>query len=67
MLPHIPLGKIGTPDNIADAILFLASDRAEWITGQVIKVDGGHSTPYCGWRSEVQTAYQQSDNEIDKP
>ena len=65
VLPHIPLGRIGTPDNIADAILFLASDRAEWITGQVIKVDGGHSTPYCGWRCEVQTAYQQSDDKID--
>jgi 3-oxoacyl-[acyl-carrier protein] reductase len=43
VLPHIPLGRIGTPDDIADTILFLASDRAEWITGQVIKVDGGHA------------------------
>ena len=33
--------RIGTPDDIADAVLFLASDHASWITGQVISVDGG--------------------------
>jgi len=43
VLPNIPIGRIGTPDDIADTILFLASDKAEWITGQVIKVDGGHA------------------------
>jgi len=37
----IPLGRIGQPDDIAHAILFLASDLAGWITGQVVKVDGG--------------------------
>ena len=43
VLPNIPIGRVGTPDDIADTILFLASDRAKWITGQVIKVDGGHA------------------------
>jgi 3-oxoacyl-[acyl-carrier protein] reductase len=33
--------RIGTPDDIANAVLFLASDYAAWITGQVISVDGG--------------------------
>lgn len=33
--------RIGTPDDIANAVLFLASDFAVWITGQVISVDGG--------------------------
>ena len=41
MLSTIPLGKAGTPEDIADAILFLASDRAGYITGQVIHVSGG--------------------------
>lgn len=37
----IPLGKFGTVDNIADTVAFLASDMSEYITGQVICVDGG--------------------------
>lgn len=36
-----PLKKIGTPENIANMANFLLSDQAEWITGQVITVDGG--------------------------
>ncbi len=39
----IPLGKLVKPGDIANAILFLASDQAAMITGQVIKVSGGHS------------------------
>jgi 3-oxoacyl-[acyl-carrier protein] reductase len=38
----IPLRRIGQPADIANAILFLASTQAGWITGQVIKVSGGH-------------------------
>jgi 3-oxoacyl-[acyl-carrier protein] reductase len=41
MLSTIPLGRAGTPEDIADAILFLASDKAAYITGQVIHVSGG--------------------------
>ena len=38
----IPLGRCGQPEDIANAITFLCSNQADWITGQVIKVDGGH-------------------------
>jgi 3-oxoacyl-[acyl-carrier protein] reductase len=38
---QIPLGRFGTPDNIADAALFLASPASQYITGQVLTVDGG--------------------------
>lgn len=40
---EIPLGRMGKPEDIADAIIFLASDQARWLTGQVIKVSGGHA------------------------
>jgi NAD(P)-dependent dehydrogenase (short-subunit alcohol dehydrogenase family) len=36
-----PLGRVGQPDEIAAAILFLASEASEWITGETISVDGG--------------------------
>ena len=37
----IPMGRVGEPDDIADVIVFLASEAARYITGQVIVVDGG--------------------------
>ena len=37
----IPLGRLGTPDDVAAAVCFLASDEAAYITGQVIAVNGG--------------------------
>lgn len=37
-----PLGRVGTPEDIADVIVFLASEQARWITGQVLFVGGGH-------------------------
>lgn len=40
-LSHIPVGRIGSPDDIANAVIFLASDEAGYITGQTITVDGG--------------------------
>ncbi|MFJ8826234.1 oxidoreductase [Streptomyces sp. NPDC102467] len=36
-----PLGRDGRPDDIADAVLFLVSDRASWLTGRNLTVDGG--------------------------
>ena len=41
VIPMIPMGALITPENIADAILFLSSKQAKMITGQVIKVSGG--------------------------
>ena len=41
MLSQIPLGKLGTVDDVAHSILFLASDEAGYITGQVLGVNGG--------------------------
>jgi NAD(P)-dependent dehydrogenase (short-subunit alcohol dehydrogenase family) len=44
----IPLGRHGTPRDMADAILFLASPRAAWITGTTLHVDGG-ALAAAGW------------------
>jgi len=41
---EIPLGRIGQPDEVADAAVFLASDKASYITGQVLSVNGGWQT-----------------------
>ena len=40
---QVPLGRLARPDEIADAVLFIASDRARFITGQLLCVDGGYS------------------------
>jgi len=46
---RIPLGRLGRPQDIAFAMLFLASDGAAYITGQTLVVDGGALLPECGW------------------
>jgi NAD(P)-dependent dehydrogenase (short-subunit alcohol dehydrogenase family) len=38
-----PLGRVGTADEVAELILFLASDRASWITGVTYSIDGGRA------------------------
>ena len=43
VLPLIPMGKLIHPEDIAETILFLASEQAKMLTGQVIKVSGGHA------------------------
>jgi 3-oxoacyl-[acyl-carrier protein] reductase len=41
LLERIPLGKLGSPEDVAALALFLAADGAQYITGQVMRVDGG--------------------------
>ena len=43
VIPLIPMGKLIEPEDIAETILFLASEQARMITGQVIKASGGHA------------------------
>src|ERR1700693_3696332 len=40
---EVPLGRLGLPDEVANAIVFIASDEASYITGHILNVDGGHS------------------------
>ncbi len=41
LLAQIPLGRLGSADDVAEAVVFLASSAAAYITGQVIEVNGG--------------------------
>jgi len=41
MLQSTPLGRLGTPDDIAEVVAFLASDDARWVSGSLIQVAGG--------------------------
>ena len=45
LLARVPLGRLGTPDDIANAVLFLASPRAAYITGTTLHVNGGMLMP----------------------
>lgn len=42
-MARTPLGRLGVPEDIANAILFLSSPAASWITGQMLYVDGGYT------------------------
>jgi len=41
ILKQIPLGRLGKAEDVAGAVVFLCSDEASYITGQVLTVDGG--------------------------
>lgn len=41
ILEHVPLGKLGNPDDVAAAVVFLCSDMANYVTGAVLRVNGG--------------------------
>ncbi len=42
-LSQQPMGRLGTPEEVADVVTFLLSDRAKWITGENVVVDGGYT------------------------
>jgi NAD(P)-dependent dehydrogenase (short-subunit alcohol dehydrogenase family) len=49
-------GTLGEPEDVAEVVAFLASDRARYLTGQVIRVDGGtlaHLPTYADWRRHI--------------
>ena len=48
-IEHTPLRRLGEPEDVADVVLFLASDQARFITGQTIYVDGGISAGSSWW------------------
>jgi 3-oxoacyl-[acyl-carrier protein] reductase len=51
---HIPMGRIGSADDVAYAMLYLASEQASYVTGQTIVVDGGMTLPETGFAVERQ-------------
>ena len=45
-LGRTPIGYLGAPDDVAEAALFLATDAAKYITGTILRVDGGNATGF---------------------
>ena len=48
---QIPLGRLGLPEDIADVVILLISDKARWITGAAIDVDGGQNLGRMDWET----------------
>ena len=51
---YVPMGRVGAADDVAYAMLYLASEQASYVTGQTIVVDGGTSLPETGFAVERQ-------------
>jgi NAD(P)-dependent dehydrogenase (short-subunit alcohol dehydrogenase family) len=54
---EVPLGRLADPQEIADTVLFVASERARFLTGQAIYVDGGYSAGKISIDGPHVTAY----------
>jgi 3-oxoacyl-[acyl-carrier protein] reductase len=59
LMDATPLGRLGTPGDIANAIVFLASSRASFITGQTIAIDGGLDGGIIGIAGLVRAGYKK--------
>ena len=46
---ELPWKRLGTDEEVADAIVFLCSSRSRWINGAMVPVDGGQSRPSGRW------------------
>lgn len=46
LVEHLPMGRIGTPEEVANVIAFLASTRASWVNGACIAIDGGEGRSF---------------------
>ncbi|MFA9565989.1 MAG: SDR family NAD(P)-dependent oxidoreductase, partial [Acidimicrobiales bacterium] len=51
----VPLGRTGTPDDIAAAVVYLASDAASWVTGQLLLVAGGRTHRVVNYEPKADT------------
>jgi NAD(P)-dependent dehydrogenase (short-subunit alcohol dehydrogenase family) len=45
LVKSYPIGRLGQPDDIGNAVVYLASDAADFITGQILFIDGGYTVP----------------------
>jgi meso-butanediol dehydrogenase / (S,S)-butanediol dehydrogenase / diacetyl reductase len=58
-----PLGRVGEPEDVANAAVFLASDDASWITGEVLRVDGGLLSGSARMARELVADFSEEDDE----
>jgi len=54
---NIPLGRIGTVDDVARVIRFLAGPESGWVTGQILPVDGGHTLRRGPYAADMAKAF----------
>lgn len=60
-IEHVPLGRMGTPEDIANAVAFLAGDGAAYITGQLLNVAGGYGLGLPQYREIMEAQKEKGD------